>query len=314
MSKSPARDSGWHAGASTLLSEASLRRGWIVLVQSVKDLFTDSGPQWAAAIAYYSLLSIFPLLLAAVAIAAYFVDPQWAIDRITEAARTLVPQGAGNIGSIVRDVIAARGSISALSLATLLWSGSRVFGVVILALNIAYDTDETYGFWKRTLIEVLMMATVGVLFIAALALRPVLTLLSSVLGILPIGSGILLQAIQILAPALLLMATFFLIYRFVPRSQQSWQPSLSGAVTATAQFLVARPLFLYYVRQFGNYNLIYGSVAIVVILVLWAWIVALILLFGGELASHVQALFFEGKSKQEVERSHKARSPRGRKA
>jgi uncharacterized BrkB/YihY/UPF0761 family membrane protein len=55
----------------------------------------------------------------------------------------------------VRDVIGARGSIGALSLATLLWSGSRVFGVIILALNIAYDTDETYGFWKRTLLEVL---------------------------------------------------------------------------------------------------------------------------------------------------------------
>jgi membrane protein len=314
MSESPARDSGQHGHASTLVSEASLRSGWIMLVQSVKDLFTDSGPQWAAAIAYYSLLSVFPLLLAAVAIAAYFVDPQWVIDRGTEAVGTLVPQGAGNIGSIVRDVIAVRGSIGALSIATLLWSGSRVFGVVVLALNIAYDIDETYGFWKRTLLEVLMMATIGVLFIVALAVRPAITLLSSVLGVLPGGQGMLLQAIQILIPALLLLITFFLIYRFVPRSPQSWQPALSGAVAATLLFLVARPLFLYYVRQFGHYNLIYGSVAIVVILVLWAWIVALILLFGGELASHVKAMFFEGKSKQEVDRSHKARSPRGRKA
>jgi membrane protein len=313
MSKTQARDSARQESISDLVSADGLRRVWTVIKQSVKDLFTDSGPQWAAAIAYYSLLSVFPLLLAAVAIAAFFVDPQWAIGEITRLLQKFVPQGAVQIESIVRGVFAARGGIGALSLVTLLWTGSRVFGVTILALNIAYDADETYGFWKRTLVELVMMATIGVLLIVALAVRPLLALLSNTLGVLPASPGILLQAAQIALPALLLLAVFFLIYRFVPRTQQSWRPALAGAVVATLLFLAARPLFFYYVRRFGNYNLIYGSVAIVVILTLWAWVMALIMLFGGELASHIQALLVEGKPAHEVERSHQARSPRRRK-
>jgi membrane protein len=73
--------------------------------------------------------------------------------------------------------------------------------------------------------------------------------------------------------------------------------------------LAARPLFLRYVRDFGQYNLIYGSVAVAVILVLWAWVVALILLFGGELASHVQAMAIEGQAAEQVARQHQERSP-----
>jgi membrane protein len=313
MRETRARGGARRERLSDLASVDGLRRVWAVIASSVKDLFTDSGPQWAAAIAYYSLLSVFPLLLAAVAIAAYVVDPQWAIERITRVLGALVPQGAAQIESIVRQVFAARGGIGAVSLVTLLWTGSRVFGVIILALNIAYDVQETYGFWKRTLIELVMMATIGVLLIVALAVRPLLLLLSSVLGVLPASPGMLLQAAQFMLPALLLFTAFLLIYRFVPRSQQGWRPALVGALAATLLFLAARPLFFSYVRQFGNYNLIYGSIAIVVILTLWAWVVALIMLFGGELASHIQALLIEGKPAHEVERSHQARSPRRRK-
>lgn len=78
---------------------------------------------------------------------------------------------------------------------------------------------------------------------------------------------------------------------------------------ATLLFVLARPLFVSYLRRFANYNLIYGSLAIVIIMVFWAWIVALILLFGGETASHTQAMVIEGQPKEEVERRHLQRSP-----
>lgn len=294
---------------------ASVRPGWLregraVLVQSARDLLVDNGPQWAAAIAYYSLLSVFPLLLVGAAVAAFFVEPQWVIERATRVLGAFIPSsGADQIRDVVTEAMAARGRIGILSFATLLWAGSRVFGVVTKALNIAYDADETYGFLKRTLVELTMVVTLGALFVLALASRLLLDLLGRSLRFLPIERGLLFQALEAVAPALLLLVTFLLTYRFVPRAQQDWRSALAGAGAATALVLAARPLFLRYVRDFAQYNLIYGSIAVVIILVLWAWVVALILLFGGELASHVQAMVIERRPVEEVEQRHQARSP-----
>jgi membrane protein len=278
------------------------------LFQAVKDFMHDSGPQWAAAIAYYSLLSAFPLLLAIASIAAFFVDPQWAIEQATSFLDEFLPQGAGQVESVVQGAIEARGSVSVLSILSLLWTGSRVFGVVTKALNIAFDVEETYSFFKRILVELAMLLTVGLLFILALSSGPILGLLASVIQVLP-AEGFIYQLITEIIPAVLLLLAFFLTYRFIPRRNVDWRAALLGAGLATILFVVARPLFSFYLGRFANYNLIYGSLAIVIILVLWAWIVSAILLLGGEVVSHVQRMILEGKTPEEVEQQHLKRAP-----
>lgn len=288
----------------------NLKRAGLVLVHAAKDLLHDSGPQWAAAIAYYSLLSLFPLLVAIVAIAAFFVEERWAVEQATRVLVTYLPQGTQLIDQVISDAIAARGSFSILSIAALLWSGTRVFGAITIALNIAYDAEEKYGFWKRTLIEFVMLVTIGVLFACALILPFVQRLIVSVLQLLPAGQALIAQVAGEIAAGLMLLIACFLTYRFVPRRAQDWRAALAGAVIATLLVLVARPLFFNYVEYFGQYNLTYGSIAVVIVLVFWAWITALILLFGGELAAHVQTILIEGQPAEEVERRHQERSPK----
>lgn len=75
-----------------LMSWDGLRRIGVTFYLAAKDFFIDSGPQWAAAVAYYTLLSLFPLLLAVVSVAAFFVDPQWAVDQITSLLGQALPQ------------------------------------------------------------------------------------------------------------------------------------------------------------------------------------------------------------------------------
>lgn len=278
------------------------------LFQAVKDFMHDSGPQWAAAIAYYSLLSAFPLLLAIASIAAFFVDPQWAIEQATSFLDEFLPQGAGQVESVVQGAIEARGSVSVLSILSLLWTGSRVFGVVTKGLNIAFNVEETYGFFKRILVELAMLLTVGLLFILALSSRAIVGLLTGVIQVLP-AEGFIYQLVTELVPAVLLLLAFFLTYKFIPRRNVDWRAALLGAGLATSLFIVARPLFTFYLRRFANYNLIYGSLAIVIILVLWAWIVSAILLLGGEIVSHVQRMILEGQTPEEVERQHLRRAP-----
>ncbi len=283
-----------------------------LVVQSGKDMFTDNALQWAAAVAYYTLLSVFPLLLAAVSIAGFFVDPDWAVARTTQFLGEFVPQGERWIEDMVRGLLAARGPATLLSLGALLWTGSRVFGSLTRALNIAFDVDETYSFGKRLLVELGFLLTLGLLFPLALSSGFLLNLAHQALGILPAGREQLMQVLSAAVPALLLLLTFFFVYRFVPRTRPDWKAALGGSAVATLLFLVARPLFAYYVQEFASYNLIYGSLSIVIILLVWTWLSAVIVLFGGEIASHIQMMWIEGKEPREVERRHEARSPERR--
>lgn len=218
-----------------------------VLVESVKSIFIDNVPQWAAAISYYALLSAFPLLL---------------------------------------------------------------IGTMIKALNIAYDVDDPYSFFQRLLIEAIMLFTIGLFFIAALTSGFFLNLLWEALRLVPgNGQNVMLTIIQGVVGALVVLAGFFLVYRFMPKTDQNWRSALAGAAVAGLLFVLARPLFLYYIETFGNYNVIYGSLALLVILMIWVWMTAMITLFGGEVASHTQAMLIEGQSREDVERKHRERSP-----
>jgi len=259
-----------------------------VVIQAGRDFFDDNGPQWAAAVAYYALLSLFPLLLAGVSVAAYVVDADQVIAAVESRLGDFIPNGSDQVASIVHNAIEARGPAGLLSLLTLLWSGTRVFSAITKALNIAFDVDDPYGFFRRFLVEAIMLCTIGGLFLLAAGVNLGLDLLAEYGPLSTIWGGG-----RALISAALLLLTFGLLYRFVPRRRPSWQAAAVGAVVATILFLLARPLFLGYVTRFGRYNLIYGSFGIVILLILWSWIVSLIVLFGGEITETSQRLLVE---------------------
>lgn len=292
-----------------IFSKAWWRKVALVLSAAGKDFFTDNGPQWAASIAYYSLLSIFPLLLAAASIASYFINPETAIEQATELLGNLLPGGAGEIERIVRNAISSRASASILSTLALLWSGSRVFGTLTKALNVSYDVGETYGFLRRTMIELILLLTIGFLFMVAVASRTFFDLLWNQIPFLPSNQGFVFFLLRRAIPDILLLVTFFLIYRYVPRRRVSWKAALSGTLIALVLFILARPLFLNYIFNFANFGVIYGSLAVAIIIILWAWIVGVILLLGGEVVSHMQEMMIEGKPREEVAERHLDRSP-----
>jgi membrane protein len=292
-----------------IFSEDRWRKIGFVLYAAGKDFFADDGPQWAASIAYYSLLSIFPLLLAAASLASYFIDPQAAIEQATDLLGNLFPGGAGEIERIVRNAINSRASASVLSTLALLWSGSRVFGTLTKALNVSYDVSETYGFLRRTIVELILLLTIGFLFVVAVASRTTFDLLWNQIPFLPSSQGFLFFLLRRAIPDILLLVTFYLIYRYVPRRRVNWKAAVSGTLVALVLFIIARPLFLNYIFNFANFGVIYGSLAVAIIIILWAWIVSVILLLGGEVVSHIQEMMIEGKPREAVEESNLDRSP-----
>lgn len=261
-----------------------------VFVKAALSFLDDDGTLLAAAVAYYSLLSAVPLLLALASIASFFIDREWAIRQATALLGGYVPQGTVQLQEIVQQSLAQRESVGLFSILAFLWSGSRVFGALTRALNNAFNVEDSYSFLRRTMLEFAMTVTIGIFFIAAMVTNVVLNLVIGIFAFLPDGQEqVGLVASEVASAGLLLMA-FFLVYKLVPRRPVNRRAALVGAVTATALFVLARPLFVGYVEQFASYSEVYGPLAIVIILVFWAWLSAVILLYGGEVTAQVDEM------------------------
>jgi len=285
------------------LNAATVRLLGNAFIQALKDSFADNVTQWAAAIAYYSFLSLFPLLLAAVSLSAYFVSPDWAIGKAIVLLREFVPEGDDAVQRIIRDAVHdAHPYAGIASLLLLLVLGSRAFGALSRALNIAYEGEQTDSLARRIIIEIAMMTAVGVLFVCTLFSHYLLLFLSNAVRLLPGETGATFTVIAQLIRVLLMLAAFYLIYRFVPRKRLNWKSIALGTVVATSLLVAARPLFYGYVQNLANYNLMYGGIAIAVVLLVWGWVAAFITILGGEMASHFQTMVLEGAGAKTVDR------------
>ncbi|MDP9355403.1 MAG: YihY family inner membrane protein [Chloroflexota bacterium] len=301
------------AGRSEAGSLAQQATGWnqqrgvrALLLQSIKDLKANNAPEWAAALAFYTLLSLFPLLLAGATVASYFVDASWAVDRITQLLGEFVPRGEIEVEQIVDGAIAERGRVGLLSVVVLLATGRRVLGALVKALNLMSDVDERKdSLIRRALLELGLLFGLGGLILLALSARPLLSPVWSALDVLPGPLSLVARPALVIVRGLLLLATFYLIYAIIPRGERVRKAALIGAIAATLLFLLARVVFLFFTGHlWANFNLIYGPLAVAAILMLWAWYVALITLFGASLASHAKTMLIEDQTAAEAASEH----------
>lgn len=294
-----------------IVGERGSRRREVLLTpwRVYRNFSHDNGFQWAAAIAYYGLLSVFPLILLTIALASFVVDAQWAIDKASELLETLIPAGSLQIEELIDGAIQLRARATVISLVLLLFTGSQVFSIVTQALNVAYDVSNHYSWWKRHLMRLGQALIIGTLFVVGLASRLLLDLVWAQPGALLAQAGLIQEVVRWVLPLALLVLAFFLTYRYVPRRDVSHRAAFVGAVSATLLFVAARPIFLGYLNRFSEYNLLYGSLTFLIILILWAWLVAIILLLGGHVTAHTQKVLIEGQPAADVERRHELRSP-----
>ncbi|MEO6740943.1 MAG: YihY/virulence factor BrkB family protein, partial [Chthoniobacteraceae bacterium] len=244
------------------------------------------------------------LLLVIGSVAAFFVDPQWAVKQATHYLGELLPRGPLAIDRIVAQTLTTARGGGLFSILPLIWTGALVFGTVTQALNIIFDAGDEFHFWKHLRVRFAMLLVLGGMFLVALASQIVLQVLRWTFGILPFGQETLFQLVVTALPPAFVLAAFFSAYRFVPGRRPHWRAGLAGASLATLLFATGKPIFLGYLHWLGRYNVIYGSLAGIIVVVLWAWIVAMIGLFGAQVAAHTQAVFIEGRPIEEVERRH----------
>jgi membrane protein len=267
------------------------------LFATAKRTFTefseDNMTDWAAALTYYGLLSLFPAMIALVSIIGLVGDPQATTKTITDIVGKLGPSSAadtfaGPIKSITAHKSAA-GILFIAGLATALWSASGYVGAFMRAANVIYETPEGRPIWKLRPLQ-LLVTLVMIILLAAVLLSIVLTgpIVSAVAG--PLGVGSTAQTVWSIAkwPVMLLVVVlmFGVLFHAAPNVKLPGMKWVTpGALFAIVGWIVVSALFAVYVANFGSYDKTYGTLGGFVGLLVWMWITNCVLLLGMELNS-----------------------------
>jgi membrane protein len=261
------------------------------LKRTATEFSEDNMTDWAAALTYYSLLSLFPALIAMVSLIGLFGDPQSTTSSLTEIITAIGPQSAaetfsGPIRSIASNQSAA-GFAFVLGLAVALWSASGYVGAFMRASNVIYETPEGRPFWKLRPLQIAVTLLL-VVMMAALAVALVLTgpVVSAIAD--PIGIGSTAVDIWNIAKWPAMVAIFLtmvaVLYYASPNVKlRGFRWVTPGSLVAIVVWAVASAAFAFYVANFGSYDKTYGTLGGLVALLVWLWISNLAILFGHEL-------------------------------
>lgn len=266
-----------------------------------KEFQEDSVTDCAAQLSYYFLFSLFPFLFFLVTLAASLPFAEGAVDDMMARLRPLVPGDAmGLVETHLRSLVERpKGKLLTLGLGVALWTASRGVNSLRKALNLAYDVPESRPFWKTQGLA-LFMTLVGSLLIP---LSFTLFLLGS-----RVGEWIAtrLHAVEQFVVfwswlrwpfvASIVMLVLALAYYLLPDVRQRFKYITPGSVLGTLLWLASTWGFTQYVEHFGRYNVTYGSIGGVVVLLLWFFITGLVVILGGEVNSVLEHASKEGKA------------------
>ncbi|MSQ33835.1 MAG: YihY/virulence factor BrkB family protein [Dehalococcoidia bacterium] len=244
----------------------------------------------AAAIAYYSLFSLFPLALAIVSILGFFyLDSPEDRARFAEGVAGVLPVAQGLIASSLEGVVRARGATGVLAIVGLLWAGSTVFAVIRKAVNYSFGVTVPMSFLKERLMDFGLMAAAGLALLASVAFTASFEGLrrAGIEAALPVLSSDYFWrwGIQVLFPWALSSLTFLALYRYLPNSKVGWRYLAFGALVGSVGFEGTKHVFVWYLESTSTYAQVYGSLGTVVAFLTWGYASAFTLLVGGEVAS-----------------------------
>ena len=261
----------------------------LLAARTVKAFGRDDGSHMAAGMAYYVIFSIFPLLLGVLAIGGLIFGSEEAQVRLFDFLAEQFPGIADNpaLQENIESLVRVRGALGLVSLLALFWSGSAVFGALHRTMNRVWGAVEPRAFPVRKGREVLMALGVGLVFFVSIAMSAIQGTVVDQLHVLSVPEGVIAiwRTSLVTALALLLNTVVFtFIYRFVPNTSVSISHVLPAALLAAGGFELSKYLFVWYLGSYATYDLVYGSISAVVVLMLWSYLASNILVFCGEVA------------------------------
>ena len=265
------------------------------LKRAAGEFSKDNCTDLAASLTYFAVLSLFPALLAVVSLLGVFGQGQATVDAVMGLVEGSVPEQAlnelrGPIEGLVNTPAAGIALITGILGA--LWTASGYVGAFGRAMNRIYEVEEGRPFWKLKPLMILLTAVLLILVALAGVMLVVSGPIAEWVGDL-IGLGSTAVTVWGIAkwPALVLVVVVILavLYGFAPNVKQPKFRWISlGAVVALVVWGLATVGFFFYVSNFGSYNATYGSLAGVIVFLLWLWITNNAFLFGAEVDAEME--------------------------
>ena len=269
-------------------------RGWWDIAKRVfKSLGADHVSLISGGVAFFAFLSLFPALSALIAIYGLVVAPDEVTRQVSQLASVMPPQAQEMLDESLKTIASTSdeklGWGLLLSVVLSIWSANKGTAALFEGLNIVYNEKEKRNFFKLKLTTLAFTLT-G--FVSAIICLVLIVGLSAVVENLGLASWLETTILLIRWPilALVYITALALAYRYAPcRNDPKFRWVSVGSVVSTILWLVLSAGFAYYVSNFGSYDEVYGSLAAVVITLLWLFLTVMMILLGAEINGEMEA-------------------------
>ncbi|MGV8921096.1 MAG: YihY/virulence factor BrkB family protein [Pseudomonas sp.] len=278
-----------------------------VLVRTVNEFMEDEMSTYASALAYQMLFSLFPFLLFLIALIGFLHLPDFFSWLRLQSEMVLPPQALDQVNPVIDQLQQSKGGLLSVGIVIALYTASAGVRLMMSAMNAAYDVVEGRPIWKRFPLSIVYtMGIAGMLLLAAglMVTGPqVMDWVASQFGVQEFIVT-LWAVLRWPLSIILMMVAVALIYYVMPDVEQKFHFITPGSVLAVVVWIVASLGFGYYVKTFSDYNAMYGSIGAIIVLLLYFYISAAVLLLGAEMNAVIEHMSREGKDPGEKEFSH----------
>ncbi len=254
-----------------------------------KDRISDV----AGAVTFAGVLALFPFILFLVALAGVVIDPAQTQELINQLGQVAPPDVTNILAERLNSLTTAQsGSVLGLSALTAIWAASSGMNALIRALNTTYGVEEGRPFWKVRGLAILMVLITAVLVLSAAMIAIAIPALAAWVGG-PLGTAIVWLRLPL--AGVLMMFVWAMLYYVLPDVEQKFKFITPGSVIGVLVWVLASYGFSKYVSNFGKYEATYGALGGVIVMLLWMWISAQVLLLGAEVNAIIEHKSAEGK-------------------
>ncbi|MCH2508110.1 MAG: YihY/virulence factor BrkB family protein [Dehalococcoidia bacterium] len=256
--------------------------------RAINDFLGKNGPQLSAAISYYTLFSLFPLIVAIISGLSFLLG-QESIDELANRVAQQSPVSEETISEIITSAVNSRNIAGIVGILGLLWAGTAVFGSIRKGINATWGITRPRSFLKERLIDITFMVVAAVLMLISIFSTAILTYLMEILEFITretyVDGALLWERLASALPPTLSFIVFFAIYWLLPNTNVKITEPLPGAIFATTGFEILKNVFVWFIGNSSIYSTIYGSVGSIVVLLVWVYVSSIILLFGSTITS-----------------------------
>ena len=259
-----------------------LLRFILLCFDMVNDFLGKNCQYIAGAVAFYTLFSMFPLVLAIVSIWGFFSGQE--VERAALAAQMaeVIPVSSEFIGQTMSGVVSARAITGIVSVAAMVWASSTAFGAIRKGINTAWGVTRTRPFIRERLIDIGLAAGAGMLMVFLLFVAPMVSSIQNLIQLIfpDVSNELISQIVTFGLTPVIAFATFLVLYKYMPYTNVSLRTVWPGALVSSAAFYITNLVFIWYVNTFALYNAVYGAIGAMMALLTWVYVSAIILLFG----------------------------------